>query len=231
MSQPADDPFQEWGGRQNVEDAMGLMKAFESDGGVTALAVEALRAKGFDAADIHAFLSGEWVPGREVEEKADPFEGIADDDILTGADFKRLLGELLHEVDDRLEPVYQTQEEMEQAGRQHQADLAVAGTLQTLGVTDERKRMAVLKLAEQHLDPEDWDPRNIAAAVQAGYADLVALTEGEKQQYVGEKRRNRDTLPRGLGGSSSVAGGGDAPEAEPKDLKEAILRARKSLGL
>lgn len=219
------DPFEEFGGRQSIEDAVAISRALGTETGVRQMAAETLKALGLAPQQIEAVLSGQafvsQTPEGGAEAGPDPvFGDLTDDDVVTVADMKRLLGELQQEI----------RQPWEQAQTQQRVDRAAATvdtTLASLGVEDPNLSQLVLLEASKILPQNEWDPAKIEQAIRTGHANVTALMEQARQEYLGKKIEQADSLPTHIGDVSGSAGGSDAPE--PASLDEAIKRVRESL--
>jgi DNA-binding transcriptional MerR regulator len=220
--EPVADPYADFGGRQQVEDAVALSRALSTEAGVRAMAVETLKALGLSPAQIEATLSGEQAPSGAPQEPApDPvFGDLADEDVVTVADVKRLLEQVKQEVK-------QPWEQAAEAQRQQAAGTAVDSTLAELGVSDPDTAQLVLLEASRILPRDEWDPTRIAEAVRQGHAQLVVKLEKARENYVKGKVEKADALPTHIGDTSGSSGGSPLPE--PKDLQEAFARVRAEM--
>jgi len=221
-SAASDDIYAEFGGRQAVADAMLAMQAFETEQGITAVAVESLAALGFD----RDFVNSLFTEGGDEEEQAppDPYADLEDGEVLTVAQAKEMAQYYAQqEIARSMGPVENAIEEQ----RQTAATASVQSTLEYLGVKDESMRHLVIQNAQQYLHPDDWDPQNISRAVMRGHADTLALVQKGSEAYLAGKRQTRDSLPTNVGGRSSTSSSGQEQEGEAQSIAEAIARVRK----
>lgn len=212
------DPFAEWGGRHRVDDAFVIARAFETEEGRKAVAKSVLTGFGLTPEQVDAVLAGQ--AAAEAPE-AQGLDALADDDVLTVADAKRLVEDALKQ---RLAPLESQEEERRVAAAHSMVD----NTLDALKIEKgSEEARVVLVAAQQYLGKDDWDPNHIREAITRGHADVVAMVTKTHEKYVGGKRETKETLPTHIGSTGAGGAGGSADEG-PKSLDDAIRRVRES---
>jgi hypothetical protein len=199
----AEDPWEAYGGKSRVDDAVAIADALGSEEGIESLVREGLVALGLDPDAAFSLAKG--------EEPPDP------DELLTRADFEK-------------ERAKDRQTFAEQVRAQHEvvARGAVQGALSDLGVDDQDTERMVLTYAQNHVSgPQEMDPQKLVAAVQAGYKDYEAAMERVAQKYVQTRKQKNDTVPRPVKGGGAPANEA-APEPEPKNMEEARAAVRRA---
>lgn len=236
-----DDPFAAYGGEENIQQLLTIQQALRSESGIKAIAASTLTRLGVPQDLIPHILSGNITVADAVaagqQEQGSPFSGIPgfedydEDTPLTAADAIKLAQHIAErQVAEQLTPFQQQQEARAAAERQASADTATLSTLDSL-LGEERDKWdpeyvdEIVLHAQRYLDPEDWDPRNISAAIRQGYADVVKLAGDRAQQYLQDKRKVKQTVPKSTGGAGGAAGA--EPPAVPKSWKETQAQARK----
>lgn len=220
---PADDPFAEFGGIEQVRQYQAAVNAWGTEEGLTVAAVEALRGLGFETDVIESLFN--W----QEEPPADPLADIDDDTPLTKADVQRLLVEQQRRFDQRVGQVEETFEEAQERQRFEQATHAAVGALQALGVNNDADKQGVITLAQAYIAPDEWDPEVIANAVRRGHADWQSIVNARAEEYLRTKQGQRDSLPRNIGGVSTSPGEVGQPAARPKSLDDAIRAVREKM--
>ena len=212
----APDPYAEYGGRDRVADAVAIASGFQTESGIKAIATSTLRSLGYTSEEVQSFFD------REAAQVADPDPAsqLADDDVITVADAKRMIAEGLKSA---VTPLQQQAE----ARQAENAQQAVSTTLSTLGVESEAQQRLVLLAAQAYLDPADWEPSHIRAAIERGHADAVAMIQADHERYVASKGAAAAAQPTPLGQTGGSNGG--AAEGPPASLEDAMLRVRKRL--
>lgn len=212
----APDPFTDFGGRDEVEQATNLYRSLGTEQGVTRLFVEAGRSLGVDPARLEALFSD------DPQAAADALGDDEDLDLpLTKREVLDMLKEQVHA------PLAQQREE-------EQMQVVAQGlnsTLDQLEVTDPENRDTILRMADKFITEDQLlDPRATAAAVQKAHTAWKAQVEAEVQRIVQTKAATHEALPTPLSGGG--AGGGDEPKPITFEefggdvMAEAIRRAR-----
>lgn len=200
---------QEWGGEDEVQEALKLNRALTTEEGVRLLFQETGRALGLGDEKIEALFQ------QHKAEAAEP-EGPADDDLLTWKEARELLQK---EV---LEPQQKAQQEAAATA----LNSVISSTLESIGVSDDDVANTILKFADKHINESDHgDADKVRAAIRAGEADYQAFVQKEAQRYLAGKKETLETVPAPLGGATP--GGED--EVEPQNMEEARARVRAQL--
>lgn len=242
-----DDPFASYGGRQNVDLAFQVQEALRTEAGVKVMVAQGLEALGYSADRIKAALGGGAMQAPvtsapEGSPEPSPFDGIEDDDVVTGADVKRLLGQVAAQtakeaadaVRAELNPLRaQVEEERNRdiAARNDATLTELLGAFPTTQAEQDQYRSlaaATLQAAGAFIDPSNFDPNHIRAAIVKGHEAVIAEQDRRFAAYIARKRATRDAAPSNIGGASA----GEAGAAEPKSLNEAReqLRAQNFFG-
>ena len=226
-----------------------VTEALRTEAGVRAMVAQGLRAlyPNATAEQIQALsqqlatgAAPESTPGAPVA--ADPFAGIGDEDLVTGAELKTLVTKLLSDaqanaaraaaaaVQQQVDPVRAAFEQQQQRTAQVTAD---ATYVELLGPTPPpgdparedwlRQAKQVQILATAHLDPNNWNPADIRAALLRGHAQYVQEQDALLRAYAGSKKRDREAQPTNVGGGTPQGG---EPVKEPQNLAEARQAAR-----
>lgn len=208
----------EWGGDERIERALKIDAALDTTEGQEALVIEHLRARGFDNAQIEAFLRPQPAPGTPAVESVEQL--LADPErVLTAAELSRVLT-----ARDEQSQARQTQEAALNAAR-----TAIDTTMTELAVPEEN-RQTILTLADRFLPtpgivPSD-NPAAIAAAIRAGAAEFDRQVQEAAKNYVEGKGAAHAAVPTPL--PAGGTGGGEATP-EPQNLQEASARARAAI--
>lgn len=238
------DPYAEFGGRQYVQDATVVAQALQTESGVRALVAQGLQALGKSPEEVAAFMQAAQAAPQEA---VDPWSDIADDDVVTGAELKQMLGDLGKSITEGItgqltqaqqQAVLPLQQQIQQ-DRQRVATAAVDGALAEaipslkewqpgtqLDDVTQGKISDIQAAATRYLDPNDWDPNHIAAAIRRGAADVEARDQARFRAYVADKRATRANQPANIGGGAP----GGTEVQEPRNTKEAIAM-RKAMGI
>lgn len=208
---PSEDPYHPYGGKEAVEKAVELHKTLQTEDGVWQMFFQAGRALGLGVREIEALFQQQQGATQEVEQANMP----ADDDVLTYAEFKRLMDE----------QVLRPQQEQQRQQQEYIARQTIDSTMSELGVADNDIRMAVLQLGDRYLT-DDISPQAVKTAVLKGHADYLKLVESERKKYMEDKKAKAASVPKVPAGSPGGAGNGDDNQPPPKDVAEAIQRAR-----
>lgn len=228
-----------------------VTEALRTEAGVRAMIAQGLRALYPNAtaeqiAAIGQQLSGgagapESAPGAPAP-APDPLANIADDDLVTGADLKGIVNKLVRDavatatataaqtVQEQVDPVRQAFEHQQRVNAQATAD---ATYVELLGPTPPegdptradwlRQAKQVQVLATQHLDPNNWNPADIRAALIRGHAQFVQEQDALLRAYAGAKKRDRAAQPTSISGGAPQ---GAEPAPEPQNLAEARAAAK-----
>lgn len=204
----AEDPFAAYGGKEEIEAAIRMRQAANTEDGVIQLFLEAGRSLGLGLKDMEALFTS--MQG-EPEEEPDP------DEPLTIGQWQE----------------FQRKQQEAEAARQAQqvqaaATAAVRSTVESLGLdpTDPSTKI-ILQIADTHVNG-DFSPENVAKAIRQGHADYQAQVQKDAEAYLQKKREQAQQVPSAPTGSSAPA---ETPPAEPQNVAEAIKQARKKLGL
>jgi hypothetical protein len=203
------DPYAEYGGADAVKAAVEYHKALQTEDGVWNTFFQTGRALGLGVREIEALFNSQ---GGEVAPEP---QGPADDDVMTYAEFKRMLEE----------QVLKPQQEQQRVQAEQVAHQTINSTIKELGVESQEIREAILQLGDRYLG-NDISPANVAAAVKKGHADYLKLVEAERKKYLGEKREQQSTVPQAPRGGSLSSAAAAPTEDEPKSVAEAIRRSR-----
>lgn len=205
------DPYEAYGGKESIEQAVQLSKSLQTENGVWQMFFQAGRALGLRVRKIEALFQAQQAGGEGGAAPDQP----SDDDVMTYGQFKQMMDET----------VYKPAAEQAQAQAELIANQAINGTLNDLGVQSPEAREAILQLGDRYLG-EDISPSACKAAVEKGHQDYLKLVAAERKRYVEEKRAQANGTVKVPTGSSVTA----APkeyDSEPKDVAEAIRRARQ----
>lgn len=208
-----EDPYATWGGKDTIEKAHKMWEAAQTEQGVVQLWLEAGRSLGLGLKQMEELFGTPGAASAEAEvevEEEDP------DRLLTYREFQEL------QAKDR-----QSAAEVQQAAAVETARTTIAETLTSVGVSAKDPTAdLILKLADKHMaDPTDLSPETVANAVRRGHAEFVALVEAEQQKRIASKVAVAKTIPKAPGGAAAPSA---APESEPRDVAEAILRMRRA---
>lgn len=216
-SETPEDPFAPYGGPDEVKAAVDWYKRANDPEGALETFFALGRSMGLGVREIENLFYAQ--QGQQAPAQPEPqAPGPADDDVMTYADFKKYMAEMQEQV----------QQPIQQLQRQQQFERAqqtVQSTIQQLGIEDDATKAAVLQLGDRYLG-DDLSPQNVANAVRRGHADFIALVQANADKYRKQKAAQAKSVPK------APKGGGPAgvePEPEPRDIKEAIARARKKL--
>ena len=206
------DPFQDFGGRQNVEQALKLWEAVATEDGVVQVFIEAGRSLGLTPEQMQGLFG-------EVQEIEQPDP----DAPLTRAEWEAWQRQQQEAVQ-----VQQYQQAVQQV--RAEASQAVHKAVGEIGLDMENPATQyVLQLGDKYLDKSTPpSPEAVRNAVQRGWADYQVLTQQAQQQYVNTKRTQAASVPGAPSGASAPSSSADP---EPKNVAEASERFWKSLGL
>jgi hypothetical protein len=240
------DPYAEYGGREHVANAWQVAEALKTELGVRTMIQQGLLALGYSADQIKAALGDRaGAPVAPAAAPADPYADLSDDDIVTGAQLKQYLAQQSQAATaaqqaaieaaqqaaaaqvDPIKAQFEAQRNAAIIQRNDAtltellgpppADAVQAGDYQAMA-------QGVLAAASRYIQPDNWDPAHIRAAIVQGHADVVARQEAQFQAYLGKKREAKRAAPANIGGQSA----GEAPAKEPQTMKEARELARSS---
>lgn len=207
----------EWGGEEKIARALQIDAALDTSEGQEALVVEHLRARGFDNAQIEAFLHPQAPAGTAAVESVEDL--LKDPErVLTAAE----IGRVLQARDESAQ--------MRQSQQQAQAVVisTIDATMKELNVPDEN-RQTVLTLADRFLPTPGVVPNNptqIADAIRKGQAEFDRQVQEAAKTYVENKGAAHAVVPTPLP-AGGTGGGENAPE--PQNLAEASARARAAI--
>jgi hypothetical protein len=211
---PATDPFAEYGGAENVKEAVALARALGTPEGVKELFMEAGRAQGLGDDKLNALFK------KEVAAGNDPIETL-----LSDPD-KQLTAREVQQLMDARETKLRADIAAEAGSQSHATAMsnAVNSTLTDLKVSDD-DREVVLALADKALgiDAAKATPAQAAVAIRKGKEQFEKLVSDKAAAYIKDKAAQRDGLPSPLSGGSASGG---TPLPEPKNLAEAKARVR-----
>ncbi len=240
------DPYAQYGGLEAVQNAWQVSEALRSELGVRTMIQQGLVALGYNAEQIKTALGTPGVPGAPAA-APDPFAGLDDDDVVTGAQLRQYLelqrqqaAEAQTGIEARATAAAQAQVNPIRAAFEDTRNREIAtrndATLaELLGpVPTESAEVgnyqalagATLQAAAAYIDPANFDPGHIRAAITRGHADVVAREEARYQAYLATKRTTKRNAPANIGGQSA----GESPEKEPQNLAEARAQFRAQGG-
>lgn len=205
------DPFAEYGGADAVRQAAELHKSLQTEDGVWDMFFQAGRALGLGVREIEALFNAQ-----QAEPDA---AGPADDDVMTYGQFKAMMEET----------VTKPQQVRDQQMAEAMARQSIDSTINALGVQDQGIRDAILQLGDRYLS-DDISPAAVKKAVEQGHADYLKLVAAERAKYVSDKREQGAGVPKAPAGGSTAPATADGQFGEePKDITEAIKRARQRI--
>ncbi len=196
---------EKYGSPEEVEQAIAIRKALQTEEGITALFEKAGAALGIPAEKLAA-LFGAGEPLVEAEDE---------DRVLTYREFKEQMEKQV------TAPLAQR----EAAAQQAAATATVNGILGELGVTDDAEVRAVLAAGQKFIADGDFDPEHIKTAVRKGYAEYERAAKARFVKYVADKVKDGKELPGSIGAGSP----GGVTLTEPQTVEEGIKRARARL--
>lgn len=249
----AADPYADFGGQQQVQDAVAVFDAMRTHQGAQSIAAQLLVNLGYAPEQVQKLLAGEQASAPAAEAApaavADPFASIPDDaslEDMTGAQLKALLVQTAQQaaaqataaVQGEVKPQLEAQRAAFEAQRATQATTVTDTTLvQLLGDSaaadpaasvDKSIAALVLEHASKYISPDDWDPVHIRQAIVRGHADTIALMDRAQQAYLTRKEADRQNQPTSVAG---LGNGGETvtPPKEPKNTREASAMGRALL--
>lgn len=229
-----DDPFLAYGGKQVVEDAVTIAQGLRTETGVRAIVAQGLNALGYSADQVKAFFEAQGQTPPAPDAPAGPLDGIADDDVITAADARKMIEQAVNATAERVlgesAKGQNALAEQLQNDRARVAQETVDSTLTQLldikdGKPDESQleQIALIqRAAGAYLSADDWNPQNVRNALIRGKADVDTMIERQTQAYIARKRAARASQPANIAGGT--AGGEEVKE--PQNLKEARARAK-----
>lgn len=227
-SEQPEDPFQPFGGKENVEAAITLAQGFTTEDGLKAIFAETAQALGISPDQAGALLTGQapQQPAQQPSGDEEQQQELSDDDVLTWGEARERFEQMLKE---RVGPIEEQAQQQQATARQAAAAQATQSTLQELNLdpTDEDQQGFIEQVkiaASAHLAADDWNPEHIKNALRKGYEEHTAYLERQARKYLESKANDADSVPQTLGGGS----GGGEPVEEPQNIQEAIARARKA---
>lgn len=194
--------FTEWGVEVNdLDSAVGIYKALQTEAGVIDMVVEGLRSLGFGVKDIERILREDGATPAEATAAATAAPAADDDDeaLLTKADVKRMLQQ----------DVIIPQQEAQHRAVVSSAQAVIGSFFDSREIKDPQTQESVRALAKQYLQDGDWDPSHIAAALERGNADFEKVIETQAKAYLARKASDAEKLPTPVGGN---VGGGEAED-------------------
>lgn len=220
------DPFAEYGSKDDVEAAMRLYKASQTEDGTVQILLETAARLGIGYDAVEKLFTAQ----AEINGDGASDEYSYDEDPERPMTFKEF-----------------QEWQQKQAAEQQQAALAqqvqqarvsasetVRSTAAELGILPEGDDgdatiyEAVLTLGDKYLDKEalgrgEFSREAVANAVKRGHADYLALVEKERKGYIAKKAAAAKvpSAPTGSGAPEAE------PDPEPRDALEAIKRARE----
>lgn len=234
-----------------------VAEALRTEQGIKGMVGQGLIALGYSPEEIQAFVAAHTggpnlgaqaqQPGATPappEPVVDPFAGIDDGEIVTGADLKAALATIRDEaarnavaatqaaVQPLDETVRQQQAAQEQRESAYIQQVATATYHELLGPppvdAESLKRYnaqaaRVNQLAEGLVVPGSRDPGEIRRALIAGHAAFVDEMETAFRGYAAGKKQAAADLPTNIGGGGTPGG---EPVKEPVDLKDARKQAK-----
>lgn len=206
--------IERWGSPEDVSRAVEIDKALQTEAGVTSLFVQAGRSLGLSDAQLDALFAPASPVVTEPVEEEDP------DRVLTMKEARELFAKELATQQT------QTAEQAAQTQRETLAQSTLAETFTTLGVTDEVEKQALLAAADKFHDGS-LDPERIRASLRKGFAELERVANARRETYLRGKLEGAAALPSSIGAASP----GSVSLPEPQTVAEALVRARKQLGL
>lgn len=231
---PIEDPYAEWGGREVVEDAINVTNALRTETGVRTVIAQGLQALGYSPDQIQAALAGGPAAVEaavEAAAPADPLADLADDDVVSVSDVRRLVQASIEQataavtakVEQQLSPL-QEQVLSEQTTRAQEAvDNTIFELLQVEGEVDPALATEVLRYANQYItDQNRYDPTAIRNAIITGKAEAEAAIQQAHDAYLRSKAAVKASLPTPVVAASP---GGETVE-EPKSIEEASAQLR-----
>lgn len=243
------DPFAEYGGADEVRNAVTLANAMRSEQGMRAVIANGLHALGYSPEQVRAALQNQGATPAEATAavaaapaaEVDPLADITDDDVVTGGDLKRIVQATIEktarETAAALAAATKPLEDQVQVERQSRAQQTVDGTLvELLGAPPadaaglaqyQELANGVLTAAANGFDQNQWDPAYIRSAIIKGHQAFTSQQDRALAAYAARKRAERAAAPAHVGGSQQ-AGAEALPE--PKNVKEAIAQ-RKAAGV
>lgn len=206
---PVADPFEEFGGRSDVEAAVRLWKASQTDQGVVDLFIEAGRSLGLSVQQMQTLFGG----GNQAEPEPEDL-----DRPLTVAEFQEM---------QRKAQAQQAQQA--QAATMEVARTAAAEELAALGLkAGSEEAQLVLTIGDKFLDKKHVTAEGVKNAIRRGHAEYQAQIDAKAKEYLLAKRQQAQGVPSSPAGAAAPS---DGPASEPKDISEAIKLVRQRLGI
>lgn len=204
-----EDPFAEFGGREEIEKARRLYEAASTEEGVIQLWIEAGRTLGLTVEQMQG-LFGAQAQEPDPEELERP---------VTVAELR----ELERQRQEQQSRVYY---EQQQQAMRAQAGAAVHEAVKEIGLpgVDDPTAQIVLRLGDQYLDKRNPTPEAVRNAVRRGYADYQAEIQRQAQEYTRKKVTQAASVPGAPSGGQAPS---TPPPAEPKNVEEAIQMFRE----
>lgn len=208
----------EWGGEDAVARALRIDKALDTPEGQEQLIVAGLQARGFNPAQIEAFLKSNEPPPGEAPESIES--------LLSDPDRQLTAGEIKRVLDARDQQAAQaTQQQNIIASAQ-----AVTKSVFTELSTPEINQQTILTIADQFLPQPGVipaDPQVVEAAIRRGAAEFQRQVEEAAKARIEGKAEQAAGLPSPL--PAAGTGGVEQP-TEPMTVAEASARVRAKHG-
>lgn len=240
--EPAD-PYESYGGKQAVDDAIVISQGMKTESGMRALVTNGLIALGYSPDQIRGALASAPGLGGEAPQEAQEAGAadLSDEEVVTGAEVKsyvqKAVEAALTQANQRVDESTRPLQERMQAEQAQRAQVTVDGTLiELLGpvptdpaelATFQTLAAEVINSAAPFVEEGNWDTAHIRNALTRGHDVFVARQEAALKAYAAKKKATRDAIPSSIGGAQTA--GGEAV-TEPQNLKESAAMAR-AMGL
>lgn len=229
--------------------AFNIQRGLTTEAGVRLIVAQGLQALGRSPEDVRAFVDGRLtlsqleaqqaaVAGQQQQQQAppaNPWDSLTEDDVVDGEQVKQFLAEVKRQaVAEAQALLTQAQQplvnEVDRQRRQTAANTTDATLTELLGEggdpTSVDKELAgrVLSEASKYIQPDNWDPGHIRAAIIQGHHDVVQISTAAQRAYLNRKELVASSVPQTTGGAQAA---GNDPLPEPKDLKSASQLAKE----
>lgn len=211
---------QEWGGEDAVQRALRIDAALGTSEGQETLIRQGLELRGFNPAQIDAFLKSNAAPAAPAQESVE--------DLLKDPDRQLTAGEIQRVMDARDQSQQQAREQQATAAR---VATSINDVVRELQIPD-ANRQTILNIADQFLPTPGVVPDNpaqVKAAIEKGVAEFARQVREEAKQLVEGKGLVHSQLPTPLPAAGS--GGGTESPQEPNSVAEASARVRARHGI
>lgn len=232
------DPYAEYGGKDEVSNAVVIARALRTERGTRLLIAQGLEALGYTPEQVTAALAGGAVAGAPGEAApaapASPLDSINDEDVVTGAELKTVVSAAVQQAVEQMQAAVQAGTDPVRAA--FEADrgartgaLVDSVIVELLGeggdpaTVDKSIAGDVIRAAEAYIEQDNWDPIHIRTAIVRGHADVTAELNRRFEAYQAKKKAAKDGTPTPIGGGLPA---GSEPAPEPKDLNEARAIAK-----